>query len=373
MTSTARHSRSEGLHHRTDWQDEPALTSPIAALESALNHRDPDLKDHLTASATNQLSHQNADWITQESWHVDDSGNYSTLKDTAAHTLFASLMEATESQPDKTTADNLAHAITGPIHHSVAERRQQDFPLDPQPEQRQAVWSTSRILESNANVLQRRMAQALSDADESAFALAVRDLHHTAQDLDHAAKEPTDHPFITNLEHHNPELAQQILEALDHRLQLRNNPDYSAVAVDPHSSRFEIPEFPWLQADNEATQNIFDSFKESVDGRSNAYANDTALQLTSTLDAGLTAAVRRMQLLDPASKWNEPNIKGFDIQQWRAKVGPQLTDQRETASKALLGALTTQDHDAYQAAVQDLGRINEQLHQNLATKTPSKR
>ena len=91
------------------------------------------------------------------------------------------------------------------------------------------------------------------------------------------------------------------------------------------------------------------------------------------MDAGLTAAVRRLQLLDPASKWNEPNIKGFDVSQWREKVGPQLTDQREAASKALLSALNQRDENAYHDAVQDLTRINQQLHQNLAAKAPSKR
>ena len=241
MTSTAHHSRSEGLDHRTQWQDDYPSQSPIAALESALDHRDPSLKDDLAASATNQLSHQNANWITQESWVVDDSGNYSTLEKSAANDLFHSLMEATEGAPDKTVAENLADAITAPLTDSIEQRRQQDFPLDQNPESRQAIWSTSRILESNANVLQRRVTKALTDADEPSFAITIRDLHYAAQDLDHPTNQSTDQPFLANLEHRDPDTAQAVLQALDHRLQLRNNPDYSAVAVDPHSSRFEMP------------------------------------------------------------------------------------------------------------------------------------
>ena len=374
MTSTARHLRGEKLTHSSEWGPEDAPQTPMASLERALDHRDPSLKMDLAASASRELPHHKADWITQESWQTDGNGNYSTIHNTAAHKMFHSLMEATEGAPDTETSQKMSEAITGALRNSIENHRAQDFPGSPGAEDQQSVWSTSRIIETNVTSAGRRLSKALSDADESGFAKAISDLHHTGQDLDYAAQnDATDHPLITNLLQTDKEMAQEVIGALDDRLQLRNNPDYSAVAVDPHANRFEMPSLSWLEGDQNKAQNLFDAYTQAMDGRSDAYTVDTALQLTSTMDAGLSAAVRRTQLLDPASKWNEPNIKGFNLDEWRSKVGPQLTDQRHEASENLAHALTSKDEKAFHDAVQDLARINAQMHQNLEKKTPGRR
>ena len=374
MTSTARHLRGEKLSHSSEWSPEETQQNPIASLEQALDHRDPSLKMDLAASASRELSHHKADWITQESWQTDGNGNYSTLENTAAYKMFHSLMEATEGAPDTETSQKMAEAITGALRHSIENHRGHDFPDNPPADYQQAVWSTSRIIDTNTTSASRRISKALHEGNEGGFAIAIRELHHTAQDLDYAARnDATDHPLINNLLHTDEQLAHEVMKALDDRLQLRNNPDYSAVAVDPHAQRFEMPQLSWLEGDQHKAQDLFDAYTQAVESRSDAYTVDTALQLANTLDASLSAAVRRTQLVSPASKWNEPNIKGFNLDEWRSKVGPQLTDQRQEASENLAHALTTKDEEAFHDAVQDLARINSQMHQNLEKKAPGRR
>ena len=296
------------------------------------------------------------------------------VENTAAHKLFHSLMEATEGAPDTETSQKMAEAITGALRLSIEIHRGRDFPDNPSADYQQAVWSTSRIIETNTTSASRRISKALHEGNEGGFAKAIRELHHTAQDLDYAAQnDATDHPLINNLLHTNEQLAHEVMKALDDRLQLRNNSDYSAVAVDPHAQRFEMPQLSWLEGNQHKAQDLFDAYTQAVDGRSDAYTVDTALQLANTMDASLSAAVRRTQLVSPASKWNEPNIKGFNLDEWRSKVGPQLTDQRQEASENLAHALTTKDEDAFHEAVQDLARINTQMHQNLEKKPPGRR
>ena len=367
MSSTAQNFRGERLNHHSDWDQEPAAKDPMSRLEEALDHRDPSLKHDLAASATRELSHHQAEWLTKESWATDDSGKYSILKDTAAHALFHSTMDATDGAPDPDTAQKVGEAITGALKHSLEAHRNQEFPDDPPEEARQAVWSTSRILESHTDNAQRQISKALTDGDENAFAKAMSDLHETVRDLDHTQQnDATNHPFITSLTHRDGSMAQEVFDALDHRLQLRNNPDYSAVMVDPNVERFEFPQPSWLEGDQRTNRNLFEAYSDAVEGRSNAYTVETALQLAGTIDAGITAAVRRLQLLDPASKWNEPNIKGFNLDTWRSEVGPQLTDQRQAASENLAHALINKDEDTYHGAILDLTRIKTQVNQNLS-------
>ena len=250
------------------------------------------------------------------------------VENTAAHKLFHSLMEATEGAPDTETSQKMAEAITGALRLSIEIHRGHDFPDNPPADYQQAAWSTSRIIETNTTSASRRISKALHEGNEGGFAIAIRELHQTAQDLDYAAQnDATDHPLITNLLHTDEQLAHEVMKALDDRLQLRNNPDYSAVAVDPHAQRFEMTQLSWLEGNQHKAQDLFDAYTQAVESRSDAYTVDTALQLANTMDASLSAAVRRAQLGDPASKWNEPNIKGFNLDEWRSKVGPQLTDQ----------------------------------------------
>ena len=350
--------------YRIDWDNGNPQEDHLAHFAAAILENDPKLAEDLEAAAAGHPKGTNAAWLNQNSWDNKDPSAYTTVPDTAAHKLFHNLMEATEHNPDPDTCKQLAKILTSPLEHGLEQRVQMEFSDAPPADTVHAVWSTTRALSAITGRAEHRLSQALSNENEHDYAQAVKDLTQVKSDLEYSKEnDSTDHPILTELMDRDPNMAHELREGINHRYLLQDDSSYSAVKTRPEEDTFPIEQPSWLN-EKEKAQTLYDSFQNAMDGRSDIYVTEMANQLTSTMNAALQGAVRRNQLLDPASKWNEPNIKGFNLETWREQMGPQLTDQREEASKQLNYALANADQEGFDNAAQDLARIHQQVQQN---------
>ena len=362
MPGTAEYTE-RNASYRMDWNNKGSQENHLAHFAAAILEDDPKLAEDLEAAAAKHPDSHKAAWLNQNSWDTKDSTSH-TVPDTAAHKLFHNLMEATEHNPDPETCKQLAKILTSPLEHGLEQRAQMEFSDAPPADTAHAVWSTTRALNAITGRAEHRLTQALSNENEHDYAQAVKDLTQVKSDLEYSKEnDSTDHPILTELMERDPTLAHELREGINHRYLLQDESSYSAVKTRPEEDTFPIEQPSWLN-EKEKAQTLYSSFQDSMEGRSDAYVTEMANQLTSTMNAALQGAVRRNQLLDPASKWNEPNIKGFNLETWREQMGPQLTDQRQEASNQLNYALVNADQDGYDQAAQDLARIHQQVQQN---------